>query len=121
MEIIAIIGLVVMGVILGRVSKNTETPYYVPLGSRESVSMKCSGLEYKIFRLEQENSVLDFLYKSMEMKKRCFQEEYAAHCNFCSKTFYSREFKDKEVAKMLNDITLNSEEIAKKLGFDKKA
>ena len=120
MEIIAIVGLVVMGVILGRVSKNTETPYYTPLGSK-SVSMRCSDLEYKIVRLEQENSRLDYLYKSMEMKKRCFQEEYAAHCNFCSKTFYSREFKDKEVAKMLNDITLNSEEIAKKLGFDTKA
>ena len=116
MFIFAIVGLVVMGFILGFVCRSPEIN--CSHWDYENKSMKVADLEMRVFNLERENDRLNHIYRSMEMKKRCFEEYYAAHCHTCSKTFYSREYKDKEVAEMLNRITLTSEEIAKKLGFD---
>ncbi len=115
--ILAIIGLVAMGFILGFVSRNTDKTCGMHW-DYDVKSSKIADLELRVFILERENERSNFLFKSMEAKKRCFEEHYAAHCQWCSKTFYSRDFKDKDVAELLSKITLSSEEIAKKLGFD---
>lgn len=116
MIILAVMGLVIMGFILGYVTCNRPScdlhwDYDIKAG-------KLSSLETKVFILEREQERLNFIINRHGSLKMMFEEQYYAHCKQCDRKFYSRDFKDKEVAEMLNNITLTSEEIAKKLGFD---
>ena len=116
MIITAIIGLVVMGFILGRVFSSSHCPcedwdYDIKAG-------KLAGLETRVFMLEKENERLNYIVNSHGGFKRMFEEQYAAHCRWCQKSFYARDMKNEEVSSLLNKITLSSEEIAKKLGLE---
>ena len=106
----AIIGSIITGI--AKTSIND-----IPCGhwDYELKSGKLSALETRLYVLERENERLSFIYRSMEDKKRCFHEQYVAHCNWCHKTFYSKDMKDQEVADKLKSITISAEEIAKKL------
>ncbi len=112
--IFAIIGLVLMGFILGFSCRKTRDPYEWHDGWNP-MPAKVMDLEYKVLKLEQENKRLDFLVSSMDRNKRCFQEQYMAHCYRCNKNFYAQTPDEQKVADMLKTITLTSEEIAKKL------
>ena len=79
---------------------------------------KVSDLETRVFKLESENSRLNFIVNNFDREKRYFQEIYAAHCYKCNRNFYSKDMKGQEVADMLKNITLTSEEIAKKLDIE---
>ena len=82
--IIAGVWIFLCGFFIGRSSKDAVTLRY------DFYEMKISGLESKVLELESENKYLDSLYKSTTMEQRLFQEGYAAHCEFCSRNFYSR-------------------------------
>jgi hypothetical protein len=106
------IGLLI-GVIVGDVI-GSHAPY-CQHWDYDMKSSKVAGLETRVFQLERENERLNYVFNSYEMKKRMFEEHYAAHCYSCNKTFYSATPKGQEVADLLKNISLTSEEIAKKL------
>lgn len=116
MIILAIIGLVVMGFILGKLSLHPcdSCPHW----DYDIKSGKLSSLETRVFMLEKENERLNYIIDSHGGLKRMFEEEYFAHCRLCEKIFYSRDFKNKEISNLLNNITLSSKEIAKKLEME---
>jgi hypothetical protein len=107
-----VLGLLI-GVIIGGIVGNHEP--YCHHWDYDMKSGKVAGLETRVFQLERENERLNYVFNSYEMKKRMFEERYAAHCYSCNKNFYSSTPKEQEVADLLKKITLSSEEIAKKL------
>ena len=113
MIIIAIIGLVVMGIVLGRMCFPNcgHWDYDIKAG-------KLTSLETRVFMLEKENERLNYIINSHNGIKRMFEENYYAHCRVCERKFYSRDQKDEDVAQMLTDINVKSEKIADKLGFE---
>ena len=114
--IIAIIGLVIMGFILGFSCRKSDTWHEtVQLQYEIEKAKKIPQMEMRIFQLERDNEQLNCIYRSMEAKKRHFEEEYMAHCHYCAKNFYSKTPDEQKVADLLKSITLSSEEIAKKL------
>ena len=78
-------------------------------------SSECNHLETRVAILEMENKRLNYLYESLTRDKQLFHDYMASHCSICNKTFYAKSHKEQEVADMLKNITLTSEEIAKKL------
>lgn len=117
MFIIAIVGLVVMGIFLGYMFRGSNN-YCCEHWDYDIKAGKLSALETRVFILERDNERLNHIVNQHGGLARMFKEQMYAHCYRCERTFYSRDMKDKDVAKMLNDISLTSEEIAKKLGFD---
>ncbi len=119
MIITAIIGLVLMGFILGYTFR-TNNNHCVEHWDYDIKAGKLSALETRVFILENDNERLNYIVNQHGGLARMFKEEMYAHCYRCEKTFYSRDFKDKDVADELNKITLSTKEISKKLGFDLK-
>lgn len=115
--IIAIIGILVMGVFLGYVFKSSSKSCYEHW-DYDIKSEKLSSLETKVFILEKDNERLNYILNLHGGLVRMFRENYYAHCYKCEKTFWAKGQKDQEVADKLKSITLTSEEIAKKLGFE---
>ncbi len=116
---IAIIGLIAMGVILGynfRTPKNCCSHW-----DYEIKSSKLSSLETRVFILEKDNERLNYITNRHGGLERMFKEQMYAHCYRCEKTFWAKDQKDQDVADKLKSISLTSEEIAKKLGFDIKS
>lgn len=112
-----VVGLLI-GVITGAMIESNNPFNSCPLHWDYNIkSGKVAGLEMRIFQLERENERLNSIFNSYEMNKRLFHERYAAHCYSCNKNFYSSTPKGQEVADMLKNITLTSEEIAEKLGI----
>jgi len=114
--IIGIIGLLAGMMLGGMISSSPSID--IPCAWDLDKSVKLSNLEMKVFTLERENERLNYIFRSHEMKKRYFEEEYYAHCNYCAKKFYSKTPKSQEIADLLKKNVLNVEELAKKLDIE---
>lgn len=71
--------------------------------------------ELRVAKLEAENRRLDFMMQSIERNKRCFQENYSAHCVWCQKNFYAKTPNEQKTADLLKGINKNVNELAEKL------
>lgn len=113
MEIIAVVGLVVMGAILGFCLRGKES--CVEHWDYDIKASRVSSLETRIYILESENQRLNHIFNNWQMKKRCFEEEYFAHCHRCNRNFYSKTPDTQKVADMLKTISLTTDNLAEKL------
>lgn len=116
MTILAIIGLVVMGMILGYACRGSERncqhwDYDIKAG-------ELASLQVKVLLLEQESFRLNSIVRAHGGLRKMFEENLYAHCYSCEKIFRGASLEDQEIADKLKSISLTSEEIAKKLGFD---
>ena len=74
-------------------------------------------LESKVYMLESENRRLNHLWESL-IRDRSLSSIMANYTKCeCDRSFIAKSQKEQEVADMLKNITLTSEEIAKKLGM----
>jgi hypothetical protein len=114
---LGVILFVVTWIVIGANSNPFPAPPVLP--SWEFDNYKVSHPETRITMLEMENKRLNYIIENFNRDKRCFEEQYHAHCVWCGQNFYSKFYAktpdEQKVADLLKSISSSSEEIAKKL------
>lgn len=109
------ISLVVVALIIGWIIGSSCSSDNSLYAYQDVYLSKMIRIETQSFVLEQENRKLQYLCECLTRDKRLFHTYMSAHCARCDKGFYAKSPDGQDVADMLKNITLTSEEIAKKL------